>query len=71
MRLAIALTTSPLAPTNLLLGNPPPLNRAFDTVGASLAHGALNPLHDLCHNQGMPAQVDTAGEAHGKVVISV
>jgi polyhydroxyalkanoate synthase subunit PhaC len=58
-RFATAAVTGTLAPTNLLLGNPAALKRAFDTAGASLAHGARNMLHDLRHNRGMPAQVNT------------
>jgi polyhydroxyalkanoate synthase subunit PhaC len=59
VRFATAFLTSTLAPTNLLLGNPAALKRAFDTGGASLAQGALNMLRDLRQNRGMPSQVDT------------
>ncbi len=46
------------APTNLLLGNPAALKRAFDTGGASLVRGWANALRDVSTNGGMPAQVD-------------
>jgi polyhydroxyalkanoate synthase subunit PhaC len=59
-RFTTAAITSTLAPTNMLLGNPAALKRAFDTAGASVAHGARNMLHDLRHNNGMPSQVDTS-----------
>jgi polyhydroxyalkanoate synthase subunit PhaC len=60
VRFATAALTGTLAPTNLLVGNPAALKRAFDTAGASLAHGARNLLHDLRHNNGMPSMVDTS-----------
>jgi polyhydroxyalkanoate synthase subunit PhaC len=68
VRFTTAAITSTLAPTNLLLGNPAALKRAFDTGGASLAHGARNMLHDLRHNNGMPAQVDTSSFKVGENV---
>jgi polyhydroxyalkanoate synthase len=46
------------APTNLLLGNPAALKRAFDTGGKSLARGVANALRDVSSNGGMPSQVD-------------
>jgi polyhydroxyalkanoate synthase len=60
VRFATAFLTSTLAPTNLLVGNPAALKRAFDTAGTSVLHGAWNMLHDLRKNGGMPAQVNTA-----------
>ena len=41
------LVTSSLAPTNVLLGNPAALKRAFETCGASLVLGLRNYLYDL------------------------
>jgi polyhydroxyalkanoate synthase len=51
------LVTSSLAPTNVLLGNPAALKRAFETCGASLVLGLRNYLYDLRFNGGMPSQV--------------
>jgi polyhydroxyalkanoate synthase len=54
------------APSNLLVGNPAALKRAFDTGGASLVRGWRNAAHDLLRHGGMPEQVDrrafTVGE---------
>jgi polyhydroxyalkanoate synthase len=50
------MVTSSLAPTNLLLGNPAALKRAFETGGASLVLGLRNYLHDVRFNGGMPSQ---------------
>jgi polyhydroxyalkanoate synthase len=54
------------APSNLLVGNPAALKRAFDTGGASLVRGWRNAARDLLRNSGMPEQVDrrpfTVGE---------
>jgi polyhydroxyalkanoate synthase len=54
------------APSNLLVGNPAALKRAFDTGGASLLRGWRNAAHDLLRNGGMPTRVDrrpfTVGE---------
>jgi polyhydroxyalkanoate synthase len=47
-----------VAPTNLLVGNPAALKRAFDTGGASLVRGWVNALRDVSTNGGMPSQVD-------------
>jgi polyhydroxyalkanoate synthase len=54
--LATAVTSS-LAPTNVPLGNPAAVKRAFETAGASLVLGARNLIHDLRFNGGMPSQV--------------
>jgi polyhydroxyalkanoate synthase len=55
------------APSNLLLGNPAALKRAFDTGGASLVRGLRNALGDMRSNGGMPSSVDrrpfTVGES--------
>jgi polyhydroxyalkanoate synthase subunit PhaC len=54
------------APSNLLVGNPEALKRAFDTGGASLVRGWRNAARDLLRHSGMPEQVDrrpfTVGE---------
>jgi polyhydroxyalkanoate synthase len=57
-RYAATLLTDAAAPTNLLLGNPAALKRAFDTGGASLMRGLRNALRDVTERGGMPAQVD-------------
>jgi polyhydroxyalkanoate synthase len=57
-RFAVTQLTEALAPTNLLVGNPAALKRAFETGGQSLVAGLRNMLDDLVHNGGMPAQVD-------------
>jgi polyhydroxyalkanoate synthase len=57
-RLAAELITDAAAPTNLLLGNPAALKRAFDTGGASLVRGLRNALSDVARHGGMPSQVD-------------
>ena len=51
------MVTSSLAPTNVLLGNPAALKRAFETGGASLVLGLRNFLHDVRFNGAMPSQV--------------
>jgi polyhydroxyalkanoate synthase len=56
---ALSLVTEALAPTNNLLTNPNALAKAGETRGQSLVAGARNFVHDLRHNGGMPAQVDT------------
>jgi polyhydroxyalkanoate synthase len=57
-RFAVRLLTEALAPTNLLIGNPAALKRAFETGGASLMHGLRNFFDDLWNNNGMPQTVD-------------
>jgi polyhydroxyalkanoate synthase len=57
-RFAVTLLTEALAPTNILIGNPSALKRAFDTAGRSLLEGFRNYLNDLFSNGGMPTQVD-------------
>ena len=46
------------APSNLLLGNPTALKRAFETGGTSLMRGWLNATRDVVHNNGLPSRVD-------------
>jgi polyhydroxyalkanoate synthase len=58
-RLATAILTSTLAPTNTLAGNPAALKRAFETGGMSLFRGARSFVSDVRHNGGMPRQADT------------
>jgi polyhydroxyalkanoate synthase subunit PhaC len=73
---AAGLVSDTLAPTNVLLGNPAALHRAFQTGGLSLVRGARNMVHDVATNEGFPSQVDrtpfTVGEnlacTPGKVV---
>jgi polyhydroxyalkanoate synthase subunit PhaC len=65
-RFAIRLLIEALAPTNLLLGNPAALKRAFETGGASLVRGWRNFLEDLWNNHGMPQQVDKRPFAVGR-----
>jgi polyhydroxyalkanoate synthase subunit PhaC len=59
-RYATSVLTALAAPTNLLLGNPAALKRAFETGGTSLLRGARNFVGDLVTNGGMPTQVDTS-----------
>jgi polyhydroxyalkanoate synthase len=65
-RFAIRLLTEALAPTNLLLGNPAAIKRAFETGGASLMQGLRNFLDDLRNNNGMPQTVDKRPFAVGR-----
>jgi len=58
-RFALSLLTEAAAPTNTLLGNPSALAKAVQTRGHSLFTGLRHLGHDLRHNGGMPAQVDT------------
>ena len=58
-RFALSLFTEAAAPTNTLLGNPAALAKAAQTRGRSLVDGLRHLVHDLRHNGGMPAQVDT------------
>jgi polyhydroxyalkanoate synthase len=46
------------APSNVLVGNPAALKRAFESGGTSLLRGWRNALRDLRSNGGMPSQVD-------------
>jgi polyhydroxyalkanoate synthase len=55
-----------LAPTNVLLGNPKALRRAWETGGASVVRGAANMLSDVLTNNGRPRQVDTSGFEVGR-----
>jgi len=65
-RLAVRLLTEALALTNLLLGNPAAIKRAFETGGASLIHGLRNFLDDLRNNNGTPQTVDKRPFAVGR-----
>jgi polyhydroxyalkanoate synthase len=58
-RFAVSLLTEAVAPTNTLLGNPSALAKAVETRGRSLLSGVRHMAHDLRHNGGMPATVDT------------
>jgi polyhydroxyalkanoate synthase len=57
-RAAAAKLVDAAAPSNLLVGNPTALKRAFDTGGASLVRGWRNAARDVLQHGGMPAQVD-------------
>ena len=57
-RFAITALTSALSPTNLLVGNPAALKRAFETSGRSVVSGLGHLVSDLRHNGGMPSQTD-------------
>jgi polyhydroxyalkanoate synthase len=59
-KFALEVTTSALAPTNTLLGNPAALKKAFDTNGKSLVRGLKNFASDVRHNGGMPSMVDSS-----------
>jgi polyhydroxyalkanoate synthase len=59
-KFALEITTSALAPTNSLLGNPAALKKAFDTNGKSLLRGIKNFASDVRHNGGMPSMVDAS-----------
>ncbi|HVB81056.1 MAG TPA: alpha/beta fold hydrolase [Candidatus Binataceae bacterium] len=65
-RFAVRLLTEALAPTNVLIGNPAALKRAFETAGASLMYGLRNFLDDLWNNNGMPQTVDKRPFAVGR-----
>jgi polyhydroxyalkanoate synthase len=54
-RFLTGIATSAAAPTNLLLGNPAALKRAFDTGGKSLIQGLSNWLRDLATNGALPS----------------
>ena len=60
-RFAAQFILDALAPTNTLLGNPAALRKAFDTGGKSIVRGLRNMVHDVRHNGGWPAQVDSSG----------
>lgn len=65
-KFALEVTTSALAPTNTLLGNPAALKKAFDTNGKSLFKGAKNFVSDVRHNGGMPTMVDSSPFTKGE-----
>ena len=66
VKLAMEVTTSALAPTNTLLGNPAALKKAFDTNGKSLVSGFKNFVSDVRHNGGMPSMVDSSSFTKGE-----
>jgi poly[(R)-3-hydroxyalkanoate] polymerase subunit PhaC len=53
------LLTDALAPTNVLVGNPAALKRAFDTGGRSVFTGTRQAINDLARQGGRPSKVDT------------
>lgn len=65
-KFALEVTTSALAPTNTLLGNPAALKKAFDTNGKSLLRGVKNFASDVRHNGGMPTMVDASPFTKGE-----
>jgi polyhydroxyalkanoate synthase len=65
-KLLVDMVTSTISPSNFLPTNPAALRKARETRGGSLVHGALNFLHDLRHNGGMPSQVDKSAFTVGK-----
>lgn len=56
LRFLSNVLTSSTAPTNVLVGNPAAMKRAFETGGTSLALGLRNLVHDVRYNNGMPSQ---------------
>src|SRR3954449_10829268 len=67
-RMLVSILTAATAPTNTVAGNPAAVKRAFETGGKSLVRGARNFVHDVRHNGGMPAQVDTRPFVKGESV---
>jgi polyhydroxyalkanoate synthase len=65
-RFLLNIVESAAAPTNVLVGNPPALKRAFETGGLSLLRGAKNFLGDVRHNGGMPSIVDRTAYEVGR-----
>jgi polyhydroxyalkanoate synthase len=65
-RFAVNILVSGMAPTNNLATNPTALKRLIETGGSSIVDGTKNLVHDLQHNGGMPAQVDTSKLKVGK-----
>ena len=59
-RFAAGFLLDALAPTNNLFGNPAAMREAFATGGKSIARGLRNMVHDISHNGGWPAQVDSS-----------
>jgi polyhydroxyalkanoate synthase len=55
-----------VSPTNLLLGNPRAVKRAFETGGTSVVRGARNFVHDMVRNEGWPSQVDRSSFVLGR-----
>lgn len=58
IRAAAERVVAAAAPSNLLIGNPAALKRAFDTGGTSLLRGSRNATRDLVRHGGLPARVD-------------
>jgi polyhydroxyalkanoate synthase subunit PhaC len=65
-RFVLNALESAAAPTNVLLGNPAAVKRAFETGGMSLARGTKNMLGDVLHNGGMPSTVDRTAYQVGR-----
>ncbi len=65
-RFVLNVLESAAAPTNVLLGNPAAVKRAFETGGMSLVRGTRNMLGDVLHNGGMPSTVDRTAYQVGR-----
>lgn len=65
---AASIVADAVAPTNLVLGNPRAMKRAFETGGTSVVRGARNLVHDLAKNEGWPSQVDRSSFVLGENV---
>jgi polyhydroxyalkanoate synthase len=65
-RFLASVVTSASAPTNTLPGNPEALKRLLETGGASVVRGMRNLVHDVRHNGGMPATVNSSAFAVGE-----
>jgi polyhydroxyalkanoate synthase subunit PhaC len=63
-----SLVTDALAPSNFMLGNPVAVRKFVDSGGGSLVKGLQNLVHDICHNNMLPSQVDTTPFRVGETV---
>jgi polyhydroxyalkanoate synthase len=63
---AASILTDALAPTNVVVGNPRAIKRAYETGGTSLVRGLRNFVHDLVKNEGWPSQVDRSSFVLGR-----
>ena len=65
-RLATAIITSSLAPTNVGLLNPDAIERAFETGGRSVVTGLRNFSRDLITDRGLPRSADPSAFTVGR-----
>jgi len=65
-RFVVNVAESAAAPTNMLLGNPAAVKRAYETGGLSLLRGTRNLLDDVVHNGAMPSTVDRSAYQVGR-----